>query len=260
MGHKGEKFLFNQNIFDEPEVEEEEIDIPPAPTFSEEELETVRQTTHDKAYAAGKKDGADAEKASRDEQVAQLLQKISHDTGLLFAAEEQRDKVFEEEAVRLALNIFEKLFPLYKQEKGFDELKTIISRILQKQEGQAQISIEVHPDNAEGIKKHIESLSQFGHDPQKYDIAGNDKLGHDAFYMRWKDGGAVRDLDLIANEITSLIKDTLAGTLTNSHDREGKAVENEAAPQQNFEPEPIPDDPEKNQANQNDTIMETPDE
>ena len=41
MGRKGEKYLFNQNIFDEPGIEEDDIEPPPPPIFSEEELDIV---------------------------------------------------------------------------------------------------------------------------------------------------------------------------------------------------------------------------
>lgn len=260
MKRKGEKFLFNQNIFDEPDIEEEEIEPPPAPTFSEEELETVRKTTYDKAYQAGKQDGIKAEQESRDEIVAQALQKISHDTGLLFTAESERERIFESETLRMTLAIFETLFPLYQKEHGFDELKTAIADILKKQEGQSQIIIEVHPDNVEGIKNHLHTLAQYGHDPHRYDITGTDNLDEDAFRMRWKDGGAIRDLGTMAGEIGAIIKDTLAGTLTNSHD--SKKGDDTASPDQdrNVNPEPIPSDPENNQADQNDTKMESPDE
>lgn len=260
MKRKGEKFLFNQNIFDEPNIEEEEVEPPPAPTFSEDELEAVRKTTHDRAYEAGKQDGINAERNSRDEIVAQALQKISHDTGLLFAAEGERERIFEIETLRMTLAIFETLFPLYKKEHGFDELKTAVAGILEKQEGQSQIIIEVHPDNVEGIKNHIHSLAQYGHDPHRYDITGTDNLDEDAFRMRWKDGGAVRDLETMASEIGAIIKDTLAGTLTNSHDSRQSGNTKLPDQEQNTKPEPIPSDPEINEADQNDTIMETPDE
>lgn len=263
MKRKGEKFLFNQNIFDEPDIEEEEdVELPPPPTFSEEELETVRKTTYDKAYEAGKQDGIKAERTSRDEIVAQTLQKISHDTGLLFSAEDERERIFEAEALRMTLAIFEKLFPLYKHEHGFDELKTAVENVLKKQEGQSQIVIEVHPDNVEGIKNHIHSLGQYGHDPHRYEIKGTENLDESAFRLRWKDGGAIRDVKTITDEIEAIIKDTLAGTLTNSHD--SKSGEYTISPDQeqntNTEPEQIPSDPDINQTDQNDTKMESPDE
>jgi len=257
---KGEKFLFNQNIFDEPDIEEEEVELPPAPTFSEEELETVRRTTHERAYEAGKQEAINAERNSREEKIAQVLQKISHDTGLLFAAESERERIFEAETLRMTLAVFETLFPLYKKEHGFDELKTVIADILKKQEGQSQIIIEVHNDAVEGIKSHIHSLAQYGHDPHRYDIVGADNLDDDAFRMRWKDGGAVRDLETMAGDIGAIIKDTLAGTLTNSHDSKQSGDTILPDQEQNTNPEPIPSDPENVEADHNDTIMESPDE
>jgi hypothetical protein len=174
--------------------------------------------------------------------------------------EKRQALFFEAETLRMTLAIFETLFPLYNKEHGFDELKTAIADILKKQEGQSQIIIEVHHDAVEGIKSHIHSLAQYGHDPHRYDIVGADNLDDDAFRMRWKDVGAVRDLETMAGEIGAIIKDTLAGTLTNSHDSKQSGDTVSPDQEQNTNPEPIPSDPEKLEADQNDTIMETPDE
>lgn len=218
MVNKGEKFLFNQHIFDEPGAEEDIPEAPPAPSFSEEELETVRRATQERAYNAGKQDGINSEKASRDERIASLIEKISHDVALLFAAEDERERVFEAESLRLTLEIFSKLFPHYKQQHGFNELAAAVTDVLAKQHGQSKIVIEVHPDNVEGVLSHIAALSRQGHDPQKYDIKAAAALDADAFTMRWQDGGAICNRARIADEIVAILQDGLAGSPTNSHD------------------------------------------
>lgn len=216
---KTEKFLFNTNIFDEPDIEEEEeIVIPPPPTFSEDELETVRRTTHDRAYEQGKKDGVDHERTSREEAIAQVLKRIEQQASLLFAAEHERERIFETEVLRTTLSIFEKLFPDYTQRTGFEELQSAIRQILQKQDNQSEIVIEVSADISEGITAFISSLSLHGNTQQRFDIRSNPSMTPGQCAMYWKDGGAIRNNEKLAGEIRTFIQDTLAGTLTNLHD------------------------------------------
>lgn len=218
MGNKTEKFLFNQHIFDEPDIEEDEFEEPPPPTFSEEELETVRSKTESEAYSRGKADGLAESKASRDQMVAQIMQNIAQDTSILFANEETRDQIFEREAVSLSLTIFEKLFPNEKEIHGFEELKNNISKILKRQENQSEIIIEVHPDAVEGVQKHIHDLNLHNHTQQRFEVNANESLNDQTCKMFWKDGGAIRDIDAIAQEIQGILNQTLAGTPSSSHD------------------------------------------
>lgn len=218
MGKKTEKFLFNQHIFDEPDLEEEEFEEPPPPTFSEEELETVRKTTQDRAFEQGRQAGIDEKKASIEAQVAQVLQKIAQDTAVLFAAEDAREKLFEQESVKLASAIFEKIFPEQKELHGFDELKKSLSTILKKQEGHSEIRIEVHPSAVEGVQNHINTLNLQGGAQQRFNIIGNESLSELAVNIYWKDGGAIRDIDTIAEEIRTILHETLASDALNSHD------------------------------------------
>ena len=225
MGKKTEKFLFDQHIFDEPEEDEEEFEEPPPPTFSEEELETVRQKADQEAYERGKADGVAESKASREQMVAQVLQQIGQDASILFTNEEHRDKTFERESVQLALSIFEKLFPEEKGKHGFESLKNTISEILQRQENQSEIRIEVHPDAVDGIKEHISSLNLMNQSQQRFEITGNNKLNDQACKIQWKDGGAVRDIDALAEEIRTILHETLAGNATKSHDSNNTPIE-----------------------------------
>ncbi len=252
MPRKTEKFLFNQHIFDEPDIEDEEIEPPPPPTFSEAELETMRKTTHEKAFADGKQEGIQQETTSREQQIAQTLQKISHDGGLLFAAELERDRLFEKEVLSTTLAIFDKLFPEYTKEQGFKELAGSIKTILRKQEEQSIINIDVHPDMVEGIKEFISKLDLLGQAEKRFEVNAKPELSPQACRIFWKDGGAVRDIDALAEDIRQILKDTLAGTHAKGHydSDDTPPISGEAI-------EEIPENPDTNDKEQ---ITENPDE
>lgn len=248
--NKTEKFLFNQNIFDEPDAIEEEILEPPAPTFSEDELENVRRTTYERAYEQGKKEGIDQERGSREEMAAQVLKKLDQQAGLIFAAEHERDKLFEQESLNMTLAIFDKLFPAYASAHGVDELKTAIQTILQKQENQSEIIIEVHPDLLDEMEAYIALLGAQGGAARRFELKANPVMTPLQCALYWKDGGAVRNTDKLALEIRSFIHDTLAGSVTSVHDGDIDFALAEAQLSS----------PEHNSQDSDNALMEKPDE
>ena len=236
---ESEKFLFHMNIFDE-DVEEEEVEEepPPPPTFSEEEMAASRKSGYEKGKQDGFAEATKAEKASRAQLVAEILQRIGDETSTLYVQEQERAKLYEQDVTALCLSVFEKLFPVYNEQHGFEELKTSISHILEKQQNQIAIQIYVQPDIAEAISKMIGELSNKGFEA-KITVEGDESLSDGACRMSWSDGGANRDPEALAEQIKALMQQTLAGAPTNSHDREDEA---QSEPEQADKPESTPDE------------------
>ncbi len=203
------KFFFDINIFDEKEEPVE----PPPPMFTEAELEAVRK----KAFAEGHAQATHEQQDSRGQHTARLLEKISQDTSVLFAAESTREKTYEYESVRLCLAAFQKAFPLYVEKFGIEDLKRTLESILQRQEGQKQINIHVAPDAVEAIQQHVGKLKASGLDLH-FSVQGDEALAAGGSRLSWSDGGAVRNPDALANEIENALKDLLAGAASKVHD------------------------------------------
>ena len=213
-----EKFLFHMHIFDEDHIEEEEeLPPPPPPTFSEAELEAAKQS----GYETGKKEGLDEatnkERTSRSALITAVLQKIGDETSILFEQEQLRAELYEREATALCISVFEKILPAYQKQFGFEELKTNISTVLQKQQNQREISIHVHPDNAKGVEKLLSELTNKGF-KVVFSVQGDETLSESACSMSWHNGGANLNPDILAEEIKSLMQQTLAGTDAKGHD------------------------------------------
>jgi flagellar assembly protein FliH len=210
------KFLFDRNIFDEPEVEEEDNSPPPPPTFSEEEMEAARASAYDK----GRRDGMAAEKASRDTEVSGLLKTIAATLPDLFAAEARREKLYEKEAVTLALSALRILFPALEARQGLAEVESVLREVLANAQGRTEIAIDLHPGAVEPIEAHLSSLAE-RLEGVRVTVRADDRLGPGDCKMIWKDGGAVRDAGRLAEEIARRMDESLAGTTVNRHNEEG---------------------------------------
>lgn len=212
MPDKIRKYLFDQNIFDDDYVEEVEPEVPPPPTFSEEELEAARQ----EGFARGKSEGLAESKASRDQYVAGVLNTIAQALPTLFSAETAREKRFEQEALSLALSSFKTLFPLLDSYHGLDEAHEVIVSVLEDAEGKNEIVIEINPDALEGIEAHIAAIrGRLG--DARVEIRAEESLGRGDCRLSWKDGGAIRDASGLAQKIKSIMEERLAGNAGKVH-------------------------------------------
>jgi flagellar assembly protein FliH len=207
------KFLFDLNKFDvpdddEPDIVEEEIEVePPPPMFSEDELEAAKVM----AQAAGRSEGLREERAKREQFIAETLQKISDSFETLFAAETYREKQYEEESLKLALEIIHRLSPTLRDHLGKEDLKRSLRDVLEAQSGQAEIKIEVHPDSARVINEYVDKIWQNDdHAPICKIVASND-LEPGACRLSWKDGGMVRDPSETARIMEERVKGLLSG-------------------------------------------------
>ena len=212
-----EKFFFHMNNFndevidEDPPEESEDLPLPP-PVFSESELESAKQKAFQEGHAAGKKEVEE----SRAQSLANLMQKLAHDLQMLFIAENEREAVFEREAVALCKVMFEHAFPAAQEQYGFAELESKMSEILATQHGQNSIEIRIAHDFAKGVEGFVEKLRAQNSD-LRCDVVVDENIATGAFKLSWKDGGAAYNSNEIAQAILSNLDEILAGGAVPSH-------------------------------------------
>lgn len=230
--NKNQKFLFDLNNFDAPdedEIIEEEIEVePPPPTFSEDELEAAKAIAH----SSGRTEGIQEEKSRREQSVADLLQTISENFSSLFAAEMYRERQYEEEALKLSLEIVKLLAPSLRDTLGKEALKSALQDVLQKQSAQTEVRIEVHPDMANDLDAVLEAIWPEKDIAPKYKVLADSVLDKGACALSWKDGGMVRNPKKTANDIKIAIQALLGEQVTENADSpltddENNAIKNQ---------------------------------
>lgn len=201
------KYLFSENVFDEPEEEEiEEYEEPPPPTFSEEELEQARKETYDLAYQKGYEDGRNEVQESLEKKVSDILAAISAQAGLIFANESTRDDIFEQEVITLTSAILKKVFPVFMHKYGEDEFKNTLSKVLKGQSERSEIHIEVMPGTTENISEKLSQISLKNQITARFNVEENASLSENACILKWKDGGAIRDIENLAQKILDILE------------------------------------------------------
>ena len=235
--NKSNKFLFDLHNFDVHEVEEveeeivEEIEVePPPPTFSEDELEAAKAVAHSR----GHDEGVQEERARREQYIADTLNKVSEHFSTLFAAEIYREKQYEEESLRLALEIISLLAPSLNNRLGEEALKASLKEVLKSQSEQSEIRIELHPETVTDIDALIEKIWPDKDNAPRYKVVADSNLEKGACSLSWKDGGMIRDPKKTANDIKTaieslLVEQVMAKTNSPLTEDENNAIKNQQA-------------------------------
>ena len=216
--NKTTKFYFDLNDFDAPDVDEEIIEEeieevePPPPTFSEEELDVAKAVAH----SAGKTEGINEERGRREQYIADTLKTIADNFSSLFAAETYREKQYEEEALRLALEIIDMIAPSLNNRLGQEALRSALKKILKDQSEQSEIIIEVHPDSASDISDMIDNIWKDKDSAPRYKVLADSSLEKGACSLTWQDGGMVRDPKKISDDIKQAIEALLVEQVMSS--------------------------------------------
>jgi hypothetical protein len=201
---EGRKYFFDLNNFDGTAVPEPEEDLPPPPpVFNEDELAAEKKTS----FEEGRVIGHQEEQQSRAQYIATQISELNTQILSLVLSEQIREKKFEQEVIHLCRTLVRKMFPALTAREGYNEIETIIERVISKQPV-SQIHIEVPKDDAEDIKTYLLSLKDI--EPGRLHITGVDDLTKGSCRMKWQDGGAIRDHEALAESIFAELDEVLA--------------------------------------------------
>lgn len=212
-----EKFLFNNNIFDDaeglPAPDTEDIDqeaahedIPLPPMFSEEELQKACQDAFEKGRQDGIKEIKSTNEAHSSELLAKLIELINQKTD----QDKKAVNNIHTQSLRLALAMFEKTLPILQNQYGLDNLKANIESILQANAHESDIVIYVHPDMLEPFGPYIAELKKQNAELH-CDLKDDERLSLYGCNIAWKNGGGQIDQMAIADKVMHIVNQILAG-------------------------------------------------
>ncbi len=230
-----EKFLFDQNIFDDNGNIEMSNALPEAPVFSEDELNTAKKIAYQKGYAQAQTEARE----SHEKDVRAALDNVNEQLHTYMTSEQYREKLYEREVISLCTHIFETLYPHYAEKTGLENLNHAISTIVQKHSQKQELHIRIHPDVEADIRQLMDTLKTQDSD-LRYTITKDQTLAPAACKIKWNNGGALHDNDTMAKEILNILKDALAGKPLSVHDNSDEEVGVEIAPLPDVEDPPPP--------------------
>lgn len=261
---KKKKFLFDLNYFDDDNVMHKAEDPnapPPAPTFSEEELEAAKKAAFDQGVAEGKKQALESIEQEKQNNLQSMQQSLS----ALFDCEEDRNQRLETHVIALAFKALEKTYPRFMELAGTLQTREMLQTQLQTLRKLPSIDISLAPAMAKRLEGEIHTLKERLAAQGSWTILEDETLNEGACEIAWNNGGLDWRPDKVHAAITEAFApylqeleqefaselDALDQNLHNEQDKPSESPPNEdataAQPQPSAESEtkqetPIPSD------------------
>tara|TARA_R110001592_G_scaffold27763_13_gene102762 strand:+ start:49315 stop:50013 length:699 start_codon:yes stop_codon:yes gene_type:complete len=208
---KGQPFFFDSNIFDDDhQLSEEERAA--EPEFTRDELAQAKTSSFEEGKRAGFKESED----SITNKMHTILQTIERNMAVLFAAEETRNKTYENEAVHLSAAIFQKAFPEYMKAYGHEELKASITDALSHHMTPEKINIQLN-DALLGALSDFLKAQENTLQKQITIKADNTLADHDC-RIDWPSGGVICNHETTTQKIFDILNQSLAERGISLHD------------------------------------------
>lgn len=215
----GQPFFFDNNVFDDETLAS--MDGIEKPEFTKSQLDTLQK----EAFEKGKLAGFEESETSTTKNILSVLEKIERDMTVLFAAENDREEKYEEEAVHLITMIMDKVFPLYMAEYGEKELQSSVKNILSDHNTPESIKIEIPEDLLPSLGKFIKNLE--GTLDKNITLIPKESLQKYECHILWPDGGVICNRATLVEKTLGIMKEALAERGISVHDKSDGDENNE---------------------------------
>jgi flagellar assembly protein FliH len=191
---------------EEAEAPEPVEEVPPPPTFSEEEMATAREESFAEGLAEGFRKAAESTEARIAEGATLIGQRLAE---MIKAQAQARDEDARE-AVQVAQAIARKLFPELNRRHGLEEIESLVRQSLQRVRGEPQVLLSVHESLASPLSSRLEALALSAGFQGNVKIAASAEVAAGDCRIAWSGGGAGRDAETLWREIDAVIERNLA--------------------------------------------------
>jgi flagellar assembly protein FliH len=198
---------------DEPETEEEdaEPEEPPAPTFSEEELETAKTAAYDEGRRDGLEAGRKEVQEDVDAQMADALEVLAERIAPLFEQQRHAHERASALMVTIARDIFERLMPAYVTRHGDEEVIGLVSASLSNLQDVGKLTVRVAEPVADPLRERLEATVRGSGFEGTLNVVGDPGMARGDAAIDWGTGGAERRYSEIWADIEGAVQRAVEG-------------------------------------------------
>lgn len=216
---KLQKYLFELS-FDAPEekveaglrldgqmLDEPIEELPPPPTYSEEELTLAR----DQAFEGGRQAGFQEAEASTERRMATALEALAAQLAVIKAAQDEANDLMMKDAVTVAVAVMRKLAPEWIRRNGLDEIENVVQQCLAQIDKDIRVTIRTNPLECDAVRDRAQRVALETSFDGKLIFSPDSRVNPGDCRLDWGDGGAERDQARIWAEIDAIVARALGG-------------------------------------------------
>ncbi len=193
-----------------------DLDLGRAPvnkkTMPADEFERAIAAARQEGYNQGLAEGQATSEARSASALAKAANQLADSTGLALSELDDQIQQFREEAVNLAASVARKLAAHLIARQPRAELTALIAECLSSLDHAPHLLIRCHPDLCEAMRTAAEERIKVSGFSGRLVVMGDPDIKLGDGRLEWADGGLVRDLNAISDEINTRISAYLAAS------------------------------------------------
>lgn len=176
-------------------------EIPPPPTYSEEELTLAR----DQAFDAGRQAGVQEAEATTERRVALALEALAARLAAIVAEQAAANDALLKDCIALTAAVTRKLLPEWSRRQGTSEIEAVVHQCLTQIDKDTRVTVRLHPDEMETVREQARQIADNTSFDGKLVFTADPRVGPGDCRVDWGDGGAERDQARLTAEIDAVI-------------------------------------------------------
>lgn len=174
-------------------------------TLPEDELEQMLVDARKQGYQEGLAAGQSSAQAHAANTLAQSAQKLADNAAEVVRALDERQKANLEEAVQLSASIARKLAAHLIARNPGAELAALIRECMASLDHAPHLVVRCHPDLCDAMRAAAEDRMKSTGFAGRLVVMGDPEIRLGDGRLEWADGGLVRDINAISDEINARI-------------------------------------------------------
>lgn len=186
--------------------EEMLAETPPPPTFTEEDLQVVREAAYDEGHRTGLDEASETQQAL----LSTAMDKISAQMAELGAVQEEANDQNQRVAARVAMAVLKKVLPAACEQYAFDEVGRTVLECFAHVLDEPRIIVRVEPGLVDRVKEYLEPAALQNGFEGRVVVQADVRMVLGDCRVEWTDGGAERDQARLLGDIEAAVERSLA--------------------------------------------------
>lgn len=185
---------------------EPEPDLPPPPTFTEEDLQVVREA----AYEEGHRNGTAEANETQQALLAASLERVSNALAMLDSAQADANDANQRIAARVAMAVLKKVLPAACEQNAFEEIVRTVHECLGHVLDEPRIIVRVDSSLVDPMRERLEQTAIEHGFEGRVVVQADARVVIGDCRVEWTDGGAERDQARLVADIETAVNRALA--------------------------------------------------
>jgi len=188
-------------VQDEPEAE-----APPAPTFTEEDLQVVREAAYEEGHQHGLTEAAE----TTERRMSEAMTRVAEGLASLGQAQEDAADINQRVAARVAMAVLKKVLPAACEANAFEEVVRTVLDCFAHVLDEPRIIVKVEAGLVDSVRERLEGEASHHGFEGRVVVQPDPRLPPGDCKVEWTDGGAERDQARLVADIEAVVERALA--------------------------------------------------